>query len=74
MGSTGTPSPDPTLAGGSACLAQPPCSPWPLTFASGFLSTTRVLALSPRIPPWAGTGMHVLNRGGKGVHNPVDAR
>ena len=36
MGSTGTPSPDPTLAGGSACLAQSPCSPWPLTSAVVF--------------------------------------
>jgi len=74
MGSTGTPSPDPTLAGGSACLPQSPCPPWPLTSASCFLSATRVPTPSPRTPPRAGTGMHVLNWGGKGVRNPADAR
>ena len=73
MGSTGTPSPDPTTASGSACLAQSPCPPWPLTSASCFLSATRVSALSPRTPSWAGTGMPALNRGGKRVRNPVDA-
>jgi hypothetical protein len=40
---------------------------------SSFLSATRVPTPSPRTPPWAGMGVHALNRGGKGVRNPVDA-
>jgi len=40
---------------------------------SCFLSATRVPTPWPRTPPWAGTAMHVLNRGGKGVRSPVDA-
>ena len=36
MGSTGNRSPDPTPAGGSACLAQSTCPPWHLTSAVVF--------------------------------------
>ena len=74
MGSTGNRSPDPTPAGGSACLVQSTSPPWHLTSTVVFSERhPRVPTPSPRTPPWAGTGMHVLNRGGKGVRNPVDA-